>query len=167
MSKKCFKCGEVKFITEFYKHKQMADGYLNKCKDCTKKDTKKHTDIKTSTLEGLEKERARHREKYVRLNYREKQKVWDEKRPWKKDAILKNLNKKLKIDKGFECHHWNYNSDYFEDVFILETKQHRQAHSFLKFDFDLKVFISDDNFILDTKEKHFNYLKNKNIDIKL
>lgn len=40
--KKCFKCGACKALHDFYKHRKMRDGHLNKCKECTKKDVIKY-----------------------------------------------------------------------------------------------------------------------------
>lgn len=42
MTKKCIKCGNILDIEMFYKHKKMADGHLNMCKECSKKATKRY-----------------------------------------------------------------------------------------------------------------------------
>jgi len=36
--KKCFKCNIEWPLSNFYKHKAMKDGHVNKCKECNKKD---------------------------------------------------------------------------------------------------------------------------------
>ncbi|MGB2063533.1 MAG: hypothetical protein ACPHUL_00160 [Marinomonas gallaica] len=71
--KKCFKCGEVKHLTSFYKHPQMADGRVNKCKDCNKLDVRENRkakveyyreyDIKRGNRQGYEYTKE-FREKY-------------------------------------------------------------------------------------------------------
>jgi hypothetical protein len=57
--KTCFRCGNHKPITEFYKHPQMADGHLNKCKECNKRDVKERYNSPRGRKAILRYERAR------------------------------------------------------------------------------------------------------------
>lgn len=40
MLKRCFRCGRFLDLDEFYRHPEMADGRLGKCKECTKGDSR-------------------------------------------------------------------------------------------------------------------------------
>jgi hypothetical protein len=61
--KTCFKCQKEKPVTDFYKHPQMADGLLGKCKECTKSDSHRRHNEKLMEPEWAIKERKRQREK--------------------------------------------------------------------------------------------------------
>ena len=71
-SKTCFKCGETKPLAAFYKHKAMADGHLNKCKECTKKDADKHRSENLDKIREYDRNRGNRLPKGYTKEYRAK-----------------------------------------------------------------------------------------------
>jgi hypothetical protein len=164
LTKVCFKCNEQKELKDFYTHPKMKDGYLGKCKICTKLDTKITTKKLISTPDGLEKERQRHREKYYRLNYKDKHKQSFENKKLSSEKhrnkypekyIAKILSQRVKLlNKNNHRHHWNYNIEFAKDIIELSIKDHSKIHRFIKYDKKTFMYKDLNGNLLNTKEKH-------------
>jgi len=154
--KKCIRCGNNKELKDFYVHPQMRDGHLNKCKVCCKEVSDLREKKLRENPEFCEKERVRSKERYHRLNYGKRQYVIDKSKPYK-NGQYKNLSRKLKLSSEENSHHWNYNL--IDDVTVLNKKFHRFVHRYLILDNKSLVFTTKDDKILDTKEKHLQYIE--------
>lgn len=164
-TKKCFKCEKEKMLDEFYVHKRMKDGRLNKCKDCTKKDTNSRHNVLITDPVWKESEKERHRQKYHRLGYKEKHKPTKEK---KKEIMkryyerypekIKSRLVKQKVEDGYNRHHWSYREEHVDSVLLLTIADHNLLHRYLVYDQERMMYRrSDNNILLDTKETHLNY----------
>ena len=169
MEKTCFKCGQLKPLTEYYAHKQMADGHLNKCKSCTRLDTKTNTVQKMGDPEWVKKEQVRHRKKYHRLNYLEKHK------PSKDAQYIRTKDHRSRFPEKYKAHtssqgiesklghnhHWSYNKQHWRDVIDISPKDHAKAHRFIIYDQERMMYRTLDGVLLDTKERHMEYIYDK------
>lgn len=129
----------------------MADGHLNKCKECTKKDVRNDYDRKSQDEEWLEKERARGREKYQRLDYKTKYENVETIYKGKVNDVSKFIKRRGFDMIGKECHHWNYND--LKSVFILSRSAHRRLHKHLILDEKTGLFTTDSGVLIDSIEK--------------
>jgi hypothetical protein len=68
--KKCFKCGVVKPLSEYYKHSQMKDGYLNKCVTCSKKDAAAHRENNLDRIRAYDRARGNRQDSDYVKEYR-------------------------------------------------------------------------------------------------
>jgi hypothetical protein len=155
--KKCIRCGNDKELNDFYVHPKMRDGHLNKCKECCKKvaDIREKI-LRKNSEEWCEKERLRSIERYHRLNYRE---IQFEQKKLKTyiTGKYKNLSRDLKLPPDKNPHHWNY--ALIEDIIILNKKFHRFLHRYLILNEDTLIFTTKDGKILDSKEKHLEFIE--------
>lgn len=145
MQKLCIKCGKIKHLQEFYKHKQMSDGHLNKCKECCKQDSVKNRKEKIEYYREYDRQRANKTERIkAREEYRHTEagkkavynatKNYRVKNPERRllyahcEKFLKNpgVCSECKSNILVEAHHDDYNKPF--EVRWLCRKCHRKWH---------------------------------------
>ena len=138
MKKQCFKCGRILDIQEFYQHKEMKDGHLNKCKDCTKKDVHNRSRLCADKIKEYEHTRSKTKKrKELSKFYRKKYRLEHPERV----AIYLKLKRAIESGKivrpsccsicGKECkpvaHHHDYSKPL--DVIFVCQQCHKRIHA--------------------------------------
>lgn len=142
MTKKCFKCNRKKNIRLFYRHSETADGYLNKCKSCTKKDAKKRYHNPTSRIKIIAYEKKREQDperKRKKLIYQQRRRLKSPGKDRARDKVFKALKEgrlirkfcKICADPKSEAHHTDYRK--YLQVDWLCRKHHIIEHNRIPF----------------------------------
>ena len=140
--KECFKCKSVKPLTEFYKHSSMADGHLNKCKECTKNDVAQHREKNIEAIRAYDRERGKKPER-IKANT-EVNRAWraeDRRRQAAHSAVSKAIRSGHLVrqpcircgEKKSVAHHEDYDRPL--DVMWLCQPCHKQRHKELMEEF--------------------------------
>ena len=141
-SKVCFKCNVDKPLSEYYKHAQMGDGHLNKCKECTKKDANQHRANNLERIREYDRKRGKNAER-IKMNV-EVNRAWraeDKRRQSchrqvsiaiKNGILVRQPCERCGAEKT-EAHHEDYDKPL--DVMWLCTICHKQRHKELKEEF--------------------------------
>lgn len=136
--KTCFKCQRTLSLESFYKHSQMADGRLNKCKDCARSDVISHRNANVDRIRAYDRMRSAKPERMAKISAVSRN--WRHKNPRKyaahtlvnnaiRDGRLKS-QPCVKCGKKAHAHHDNY--DYPLDVMWLCAVHHSERHKEMK-----------------------------------
>lgn len=142
LKKECFKCKSIKPLSEFYKHAMMADGHLNKCKECAKNDVSKHRSENLEKIRAYDRARAK-TQKRIELNAKIS-KAWREEdhrrskahlavaRAIRKGSLVRSPCIRCGEEKSL-AHHEDYDKPL--EVMWLCQICHKQRHKELKEEF--------------------------------
>lgn len=135
MKKQCFKCKLYKDIHLFYKHPEMTDGHVNKCKKCNKKDVQENYRKRFEQYQIYERNRYKDPERKKKMylyNLKRKEK---NPRKYKSRYKVSNAVRAKKITRKpcevcgeikVQAHHSDYRKPL--DVKWLCFKHHREQH---------------------------------------
>lgn len=96
--KKCITCGVIKPIGAFYRHSQMADGHLNKCKPCVVAYANSYREKHLERIQKYDRDRAGlpKRRQLRKENYRRRtatkagrKREWQKKEEWRRRNKVK------------------------------------------------------------------------------
>jgi len=134
-SKECFKCKTVKPLDMFYRHNRMADGYLNKCKECAGSDAVKHRSQNIERIRAYDRERGKNADRIKAAA--EQTRAWrseDDRRQKAHGAVSRAIKSGGLIrlpcircgDEKSVAHHEDYDKPL--DVMWLCQQCHKQRH---------------------------------------
>jgi ribosomal protein S27AE len=141
-SKECFKCKTIKPLEDFYKHPMMADGHVNKCKECNKNDVTNHRNKNIEKVRAYDRARGKIPDRIK--DGTEVTRAWraeDKRRSVAHSSVARAIRNGLLIKSPcVRCgeikslaHHENYDKPL--EVMWLCQPCHKQRHKELKTEF--------------------------------
>jgi hypothetical protein len=133
--KLCFKCNIEKPLDDFYRHKAMRDGHLNKCKACTRNDVGAHRAANRAAVQAYDRKRATRperkahalqRERRARTRNPEKERARTRLKRAVKTGKVQRLPCEVCGEPKSQAHHEDYSQPL--NVKWLCFTHHREAH---------------------------------------
>jgi len=107
MEKICFKCKRLLPLSEFYPHPNMADGHLNKCKECNRADVQQNRRYKVNFYREYDRLRATQPERItMRKNFQQRQRKMEPEKYYAR-TVADNALRDGRLTKDEYCYFCN------------------------------------------------------------
>ena len=125
----------------------MKDGHSYYCKDCCHK---YQSEYRKNHINSKKTKPSTSSHKKWNAKYRKR---------FPEKYIAQNSIRIYKDHDGFNNHHWSYNNEHRNDVIVLKIEDHLILHRYMIYDQERMMYRTINGILLDTKERHIEYLK--------